>query len=84
MTFPITLDQPELQRLIRDISRIVVKEVDPTKKPLMKKTDAYALVGKELVDRAIKLGDLKQCIISGSLRIRRKDFENWIEKAKKL
>ena len=83
MTFPIVIeDQPALQRIIRDIARQVVKEVDPTRKPIMSKKDCYDLVGKKLVDRAIKLGHLKQVMISERVCIRRKQFDNWIEKAK--
>lgn len=79
MEYPILiLDEPHLTRLI---DKVIERTRKDTPRPLMTKQECYDVVGRTLVDRALSQGDLKAIMISGSERIRRIDFEKWINDA---
>jgi hypothetical protein len=82
MEFPILIEnEPHLARLIRTVAKEVVAEITPVKTtPLMSKQECYDEVGRVLVDRAIKNGNLKVHSIEGRVVIKRQEFNKWIEK----
>jgi len=83
MNYPIQIDnEPQLMRLIAEIAKAVIKEMKPEKPPpLMSKQDAYKIVSRLIVDRAIKNGNLKLHSLEGRIFIKTKDFEDWINRS---
>ncbi|HZK93116.1 MAG TPA: hypothetical protein VFC67_02830 [Prolixibacteraceae bacterium] len=83
MIYPIQIDnEPQLLRIIKEIAKEVVKELQPEKKlALMSKNDCYkALGGRSLIDKAIKSGKLKLHCIEGRVCIKTKEFDEWLSK----
>lgn len=84
MNFPIQIEnEPQLLRMIKEIAKEVVKELQPEKKPaLMSKNDCYKAVGgRTIINKAIESGNLKEHCIEGRICFKTIEFENWLNKS---
>lgn len=86
MKYPFTIsDEPQMKRLIRDISTEVVSVMLQKKelskgKEMLKKADCYRMLSRRKVDDALKCGELKFVVKKGTTYISRIEFEKWLKK----